>query len=359
MTAPTGHVGRRSRALALVAGQADALLVSDRTNVYYLSGFSGSAGSLLLTAAGAVLVTDGRYGEQAGRECPGVEVVLDRSPDGGALRRAVADGAHRVAVEADCLTWAAHTALSGAVGADRLVATRGLVEQVRRSKDDDEVELLATACRMTEEALGGVLEWIRPGHTERQIAVRLERAMVDLGADAPAFDSIVAAGVNSALPHHRPGAAALRAGDLLKIDCGARFRGYHADLTRMFVIGAEPDSRQSEVHAAVAAAAAAARALVAPGVAVTVVDAAARRELGEWEPRFTHGLGHGVGLQIHEAPLLAARSADTMVRADVLTVEPGVYEPGFGGVRIEDTLLVTDAGARCLTTMTRDLIRLA
>jgi Xaa-Pro dipeptidase len=249
--------------------------------------------------------------------------------------------------------------LAEAMGADRLVATRGLVEQLRRTKDDDEAGLIATACRMTQEALAGVLPWIRPGRTERQIAVRLERAMVDLGADRPAFDSIVAAGANSAVPHHQPGDAPLRAGDLLKIDCGARYRGYHADMTRTFVVGAEPDARQRDMHAAVAAAAAAGRALVAPGAAAAAVDAAARRELGEWEPRFTHGLGHGLGLQIHEAPLLAARSADTIGRADVLTVEPGVYEPGFGGVRIEDTLLVTDTGAQCLTTMARDLVRLA
>lgn len=363
MAPPGGDIPDFAVRRRTVLGRAEvqgaaALLVTDRVNVAYLSGFTGSHGCLLLTPAGASLVTDGRYVDQAARQCPDVTVLVERCSEVAAVRLACADALAPVALEAEHITLQQYGELVDVAGQSHLMATRGLVEKQRRAKDPYEIGCITEACRLIDAALAHVLPAIVPGATEKQIANALDRAVVDLGADAVGFETIVAAGANSAIPHHSPTSVRLQPGDLLKIDAGARFRGYHSDMTRTFVVGAEPSMRQRDVFAAVAAAAAAARDTVGPGTPVAAADAAARGELGGLADRFTHGLGHGVGLQIHEAPMLSARSADTMDPTDVLTIEPGVYLPGFGGVRIEDTLLVTETGSRCLTTTPRDLIRL-
>lgn len=358
MTEGPDHAARRRRGLAAAAAKgASSLLVSDPVDVFYLTGFTGSNGSTLLAPGESVLITDARYAEQAEQQCRDITVVIDRDTAGAALRRARDTAALPTAVAGDQVTINEYTTLTGIAGDANLLVTQGVIAGLRRCKDAYERRCIAEACRLVSAAVDALVATIAVGQTEREVAIRLERLMVDLGADAVGFDSIVAAGANSAVPHHAPTDAVLRRGDLLKIDAGARYRGYHSDMTRTFVVGAEPTPRQRELHSAVSAAAASARGLLAPAVPAKAPDAAARRELGGLGQYFTHGLGHGVGLQIHEAPLLAARSADTIGRADVLTVEPGVYLSGFGGVRIEDTLLVTETGARSLTTTQRELVR--
>ncbi len=354
------HAGRIARLRArLTEGPADTMLITDLINVRYLCGFTGSNGALLVLPDAAVLLTDGRYLEQAAGETTDVEIIDGRDGVTAGLRLADRRGADAVVIEAEAVNLAQFARMEP-VG-PTLVPESGIVEQLRRHKDAGELALLRRACQIIDDAIRALMPQIRPGLTEREIALTLDRTVCELGGDAPAFETIVASGPNSAIPHHSPTLREVRAGDLLKIDAGALVDGYHSDTTRTFVAGAEPTAEQLDLHAAVAAAAAAARATVAPGTTGRQADDAARAELirAGLGDRYPHGLGHGVGLRIHEAPMLGAVSTDTIESADVLTIEPGAYVPGFGGVRIEDTLAVTDAGSESLTTLARDLIRLA
>lgn len=363
MSSVTVRAARRADVLAAAPAEAEALLVSGLRNVRYLSGFSGSHGVLALIRTGSpgdaepvLLGTDGRYTVQCGMECPELPLVIDRSALAALVRRLTESGVRRIAVEADHLTMAQSTSLSADFPCE-LLPTSGLVEQRRTLKDSGEVEALRAACAASDAALGDLAPTIRVGMTEVEIARRLEWLMGEHGAEAPAFETIVAGGPNSAIPHHSPTLRPLQAGDFLKIDFGARVSGYHADMTRTFIVGAEPAAWQSDLHALVSAAQAAGRAVLRDGVELSDVDGASRgmierAGLGE---QFPHGLGHGVGLEIHEVPFLGARATGRLRSSMTVTVEPGVYLPGRGGVRIEDTLLVTDTGAAPLTTFPREL----
>jgi Xaa-Pro aminopeptidase len=359
---PTDERLRRSRLSGLAAAASvDAVLVTRLVNVRYLTGFTGSAGVLLLFVGGgdpvSVLATDGRYQDQAAEQCGDVGLLVTRSGPDDLLARAAERGAAAVGFEPEALSFAAHRRLSGGFPGT-LVGLDPLVERLRMVKDPAEVDRLRVACQISDAALAQILTQVRVGSTERRIAADLEAAMRLLGADGAAFESIVAGGPHSAIPHHEPTDRPLERGDLLKIDFGARVQGYHADQTRTFVVGAPPEGWQSEIHAAVLASQAAGVAALAPGVAASSVDAAARAVVSDagWGEHFTHGLGHGVGLEIHEAPFLGATSPDTLAAAVPVTVEPGVYLPGRGGVRIEDTLVVGTEAAEPLTTTPRDLL---
>jgi Xaa-Pro aminopeptidase len=353
------YAQRRNRAIAAAHDRgAGGLLVTDPTNLRYLTGFTGSNGCLVLGPATEVLVTDSRYQEQAAAQCPELEVQIARDSAAGAVRLGMARNISPLAVEADHLTLDRHRGLVEIAGPELLLATTGVVAELRRVKDTYEIAQLERAAELITLALDDVLPYILPGATERDIATRLERIMVDHGAEAPAFPTIVASGPNSAIPHHEPTDVRIRSGDLLKIDAGARINGYHSDMTRTFVVGEEPNPHQQELHDEVLAAADVGAAALGVGVSAQVPDEVARERLDGLARFFGHGLGHGVGLQIHEAPLLSSRSVDIIGPADVLTVEPGVYLPGYGGVRIEDTWLVTAAGSRRLTMAPRELVRL-
>lgn len=355
------HAERRDRVRALLAETGrDALLVTYLTNVRYLSGFTGSNGAVLVAreASGDRLVTDFRYITQAAAECAGLEVVVERDVAAGGTAHAVALGAVRVAFEAAHLTVAAHSSLVEAHRDLDLVPSTGVVEDLRREKDDAELALLAEACRISDAALADLLPQVRVGLTERQVARRLDALMLDHGAEAVSFETIVASGPNSAIPHHSPTDRALVAGDLLKIDFGAAYAGYHADETRTFVVGAEPEPWQRELHALVARAQQSGVDALAVGAELRDVDHAARSIIaaaGHAE-HFGHGLGHGVGLDIHEAPMIGYSAAGILGDRTPVTVEPGVYLPGRGGVRIEDTLVVRADGPVSLTTTTRELL---
>ena len=349
------HTQRRDTLKArLRAGGLDALLVSDLTNVRYLSGFTGSNGALLVFADDreAVLATDGRYRTQAAEQAPGLEIAIDRAVAHHLAWVAAGAGAGRLGFESHVVTVDGfdmlNAALRGRCAATELVRAAGTVEALREVKDAGEVALLRLACGAADAALTDLVErgGLRPGRTEREVARDLESLMFDHGAEAVSFETIVAAGPNSAIPHHRPTDAALAAGDFVKIDFGALVAGYHSDMTRTFVLGkaGKVADWQREIYQLVADAQRAGREALRAGAELREVDAAARDLIADagYGKHFSHGLGHGVGLQIHEAPGIGATSAGTLLAGSVVTVEPGVYLPGGGGVRIEDTLFVPD-----------------
>jgi len=334
-----------------------AALVTKLVNVRYLSGFTGSNAALLVAADGDDrLATDGRYTEQAAAESPDLRVVVARQCAVALVESMGTDGP--LAFEAQDVSVEAHDGLmASAPPSVELVRLGHLVEELRRVKDDDELALLREACAIGDRALAELLPWLRPGRTEREVGRRLEDLMLDHGGDGRAFDTIVATGPHSSIPHHQPTDRPLARGDLLKLDFGSLYRGYHADMTRTVVLG-EPADWQRDLYALVARSQAAGRAAVAVGAAESAVDRAAREvveEAGLGES-FPHGLGHGVGLEIHESPLLAASSTGTLALGIPLTIEPGVYLPGRGGVRIEDTVVVTAGEPELLTTTTKELL---
>ena len=349
--------GRRARAWANVVAavpEATALLVTSLINVRYLTGFTGSNGILLLAPDAVLLGTDGRYVTQAGTECPGLPLLIDRETL-PAVAHAAAQRGGPLAIEAEHLSVAGLRTLLETV--PDLRETSGLVEECRIVKDIDEMALIAEACRISDEALADVLPTIRAGETERAIARRLEAAMYARGADALSFETIVGGGPHSAIPHHTPTDRPLATGDLLVIDFGAERAGYHADETRTFVIGA-PADWQVDLHALVLAAQEAGRLAATAGADLVEVDWAARGviDAAGRGAEFGHGLGHGVGLQIHEAPFFSTRAKGMLLRGSPVTIEPGVYLPERGGVRIEDTVSVTEGACIPLTTTDRGLL---
>ncbi len=346
------------------------MLVTDLINVRYLSGFAGSNGALLVFAddRGAVLATDGRYRTQAAEQAPGVEIAIERAIGRHLAGRATDAGVHKLGFESNVVTVDGFDALSGEIdarkGGTELVRAAGTVEALREIKDAGEVALLRLACEAADAALTDLVArgGLRPGRTEREVARELEGLMFDHGADAISFETIVAAGPNSAIPHHRPTDAALAEGDFVKIDFGALVAGYHSDMTRTFVLG-KAAAWQLEIYQLVAEAQRAGREALRAGADLREVDGAARQLIVEagYGEQFGHGLGHGVGLQIHEAPGIGATSAGTLLAGSVVTVEPGVYLPGRGGVRIEDTLVVPDRAPtpELLTRFPKELAVLA
>ncbi len=365
-----GERRKRLRATAAERGL-DAVLVTELLNVRYLTGFTGSNGALLLRADGAdVFGTDGRYTTQAGTQVPDVELLIDRGTVAALAREAVRRGAGRIGYESHHLTVDGLRALESVLAdaaaggtVPELTSVRRAVEALRAVKDDDEVDALRRACAVADAALAELAAEgaLRPGRTELQVGRELDARMLTMGAEAPSFETIVATGANSAIPHHRPDTTELRAGDLLKLDFGATVDGYHSDMTRTVVLGGaggEPADWQREVYELVASAQAAGRAALAVGADVVAVDAAARDVIaaaGHAE-HFPHGLGHGVGLEIHEAPGIGQLGAGRLAAGMAVTVEPGVSLPGHGGVRIEDTLIVTDDAPELLTLTSKELL---
>jgi Xaa-Pro aminopeptidase len=362
---PHMHAERRQRAQLKIAELgADAALITSLPNVRYLTGMVSSNAALLLPADGpAVLATDSRYEGAARRDCADLDLVVDRVIEAALATLAASRGVAVLAFEAQEMTVERHHDLASLADGPALLVPAGrMIEELRMVKDEAEIALLARACAITSEAFEAVLPQITAGRTERELATALERAMVDLGAEALAFDTIVASGPNGAIPHHVPGARAFAAGDLITVDCGARYAGYHADMTRTVALG-EPAGWQREIYEIVATAQWAGVEAATAGADVLTVDAASRDLIAAagHDDHFGHGLGHGVGLEVHEAPIIGYGRTGTLMDRVPVTVEPGIYLPGRGGVRIEDTLVVRDgpgaAGShQMLTTTTRDLL---
>jgi Xaa-Pro aminopeptidase len=359
---PEIHAARRSRAQQKIAALgADAALVTSPANVRYLTGLASSNAAVLLPADGpGVLATDSRYTGAAGRDCPDLELLIERVIEPALATLAGGRGVRRLAFEAQDLTVERFDALAGLSGAPELVRLGHAVEELRMVKDETEIALLRRACAITDAAFADLLALIAPGRTERELAIALERAMTDHGADGLAFDTIVASGPNGAIPHHVPGDRRIQPGDLITIDCGAKSGGYHADMTRTVAVG-EPDSWQREIYDLVAAAQLAGVEAARPGTDVEALDAVARDliEGAGYGAYFQHGLGHGVGLEVHEAPIIGYGRTGTLMDRVPVTIEPGIYLPGEGGVRIEDTLVVSAgaaAAAEILTMTTKELL---
>jgi Xaa-Pro aminopeptidase len=356
---PNPYAERRRRLAALLEeARLPALAVSHLPNIRYLTGFSGSNGVLLAGPGNPVLFTDPRYDIQA-REETGLDVRVLRGPLWPEVAKTVARrklGA--VAVESDRVshqTWLEFTkALDGSA---RLKAQCGLVEGLRSVKSEAEIEAIRLSARCAMTAFERAIKRVKPGVREREIAAELDYQMRKAGAEGPAFETIVAAGPRSALPHARPGGERVGTGQLLLVDMGACREGYASDLTRMLHLG-EPGARARELHAAVLAAQLAGLEAVRDGVACSAVDGAARRSLRrhKLDEAFTHSTGHGLGLEIHEGPRLGQKSTEHLAAGMVVTIEPGAYVEGFGGVRIEDTVVVRAGGAEILTTLGKELL---
>ena len=358
--APMDVAGRVERLRAKLAGAGcDSLLVTKLVNIRYLTGFTGSAALLLVGPDDLLFVSDGRYGDQAGEQLAAAGVDARIEISGTEQRRIVAgaaEGVTRIGLEADAVTWAAQRTYAEEWFPDaELVPTEGLVDELRLVKDDGEASRIAAAAAVADAAFAQVRPRLGDGPTEADFALDLDTAIRRLGADGNSFETIVASGPNGAMPHHRPGPRRITEGDLVVLDFGAVVDGYCSDMTRTVMVGA-PTAEQQRMLDVVATAQQAGVDAVAAGVDCKVVDGACRAVIAEagWGEAFVHGTGHGVGLEIHEAPRVANSSDATLAAGHVVTVEPGVYLSGIGGVRIEDTVVVTTDGCRVVTAAPKD-----
>jgi Xaa-Pro aminopeptidase len=361
--APSVHAARLARLRERVDRTgAAALLVTNPKDVGYLTGFLNGDSYLLVPAAARVrpvMISDFRFEEELEPVRALAQVVIRTGPMIDAVARVVRETVGKpagLAVQGEHLTLALRAALVEKLGAE-VLETGGLVSGLRVIKDQAEIELITKAVRIQEKALEDVLDDIAPGMTELEVAGRLEAAMKARGSSEPGFQSIIAAGAHGSLPHYRPGPTKLAANKTVLIDWGAVFKGYHSDMTRVVSLGKWP-AKIREIYAIVLEAQEAAAAALAPGKSTAQIDGVARGiiERAGYGPRFGHGLGHGLGLDGHEEPRLTHMLApSTLAPGMVVTVEPGIYLPGVGGVRIEDDYVVTPSGAKRLNTLPKTL----
>lgn len=334
--------------------------MSNPADVGYLTGFLGGDSLLIVPVSGRakpILISDGRYEQELLASVPWARLVLRTGSFAAALGEVFAStGVQRCGVQSETMTLAQRADNAKVVGARRLVGTRGVVGSLRLRKDASELTLIRKAIRIQERALLAVLDTIEPGQSELSIAARLEAAMKEGGSSGVGFDTSVAVGPNSALPHYRPGRSRTRAGATLLIDWGATWQGYRGDMTRTFTLGRWSNTMR-EIYDIVLEAHERAAAGLAPGRTNHEIDAIARDWIADhgYGQQFGHGLGHGMGMDVHENPRLNPRNVRTVLEpGHVVTIEPGIYLPGVGGVRIEDDYVVTERGSRNLCSMPRD-----
>ena len=352
--------GRADRIRAAAAdGGCDGLLVTNLVNVRYLTGFTGSAGMAWLGPDEVVLITDRRYSEQSEAETSqaSVDVRIEITNDAPKeILAAAASGVGRIGLEAASVSWADQRKYAGWFDAAELVPTTGVVERCRQFKDDGEIQRMAAAAAIADAALAEIRPMLADGPTEQEVALALDTAFRRLGAETSAFTTIVAGGPNAALPHIRPTDRPIAPGELVIMDMGAVVDGYRSDMTRTMAVG-EPDPEAQRVFETVREAQHLGVEQVAPGAPISDVDKACRNHIDAagWADAFVHGTGHGVGLDIHEQPWVRATATEPLEVGQVITVEPGVYLPGFCGARVEDTVVVTDSGPRRLTQSPKTL----
>ncbi|WP_276673328.1 M24 family metallopeptidase [Selenomonas artemidis] len=337
----------------------DAVLVTKEVNLHYFSGFRGDSTVLIVTADHLTLVTDSRYTEQAAEEASAFEVV---EQTGGLYQKAAAllkeYRVKTVGFEGNVLTYSAYMQLKELL-AGIVFETALNLDVLRQVKDADEIACIRRACEIADAAFAHIVTYIRPGMTERAVAAEMEDYMRRMGSERPAFRTILASGVRGSLPHGTATDKEIALGELVTMDFGAVYRGYHSDITRTICIG-HADERQKECYDAVLAAQKTALAAIRPGVTGVAVDEAARNILRKYNLNqyFGHGLGHSLGLEIHEEPRLSKFGKDTMRTNMLITDEPGVYIPGWGGIRIEDTVLVTETAGEPLTHAPKEFIEM-
>jgi Xaa-Pro aminopeptidase len=334
----------------------DGILITNLENVHYLSGFTGSDAALLITENKGYFLTDSRYTTQAREEVSGFEVVQYKKKIEG-LSNLMNDLELRgIGFEGQDLTYQAHKEFAEKVSGGEFIPINERVKNIRTVKGNGEIALIKKAIDIASKSLRENVWRITPGNHEREVALELEFSMRRNGADNIAFDTIVVSGDRSALPHGKPSEKKIHNGDFVIIDFGARYGGYYSDETRTFFCG-KPNRRQKEVYQIVKDAHDKAISSVRPGMKATEVDAVARgwiKDAGYGE-YFGHGTGHGVGLAVHENPVIGYESEDVVEEGMVFTIEPGIYIPGWGGVRIEDMVLVTENGCEVLTDMSKEI----
>ena len=351
------HEARRQRLTSRLHDlEAGAFLVTRPPNVRYLTGFTGSNGQLVLAPTGGIFLTDGRYVEQARHEVPDLrreKYSAEFAPRVSQVCREL--GTDRLAFEASGVSYKLYSDLA-ATGLS-LVPTNDEIERLRRVKDDEELAAIEAGQAIADQAFEAIVGKLSEGVTEREIALELDTSMRRLGADDLAFPTILAFGESSAEPHHSPSSRPLARGDVVKLDFGCVIGGYHSDMTRTLSFG-DPPARLREVYEIVRRAQQLGVDSARPGMAAGELDGLVRdviKDAGYGE-HFGHGLGHGVGLEIHEAPWLLAGGKDVLEPGAVVTVEPGVYLEGVGGVRIEDMVAVLAEGCRALPSTTKELL---
>jgi Xaa-Pro aminopeptidase len=341
----------------------DGLLLTSLTNIRYLTGFTGSAGLAFVLPDELLFVTDGRYELQSADQLAAAGLEARFAIGGLAAQQeaisSAGKGVGRIGLEAGSITWARQRAMAADWFPDaELVPTEGLVETLRRVKDAGEISRIREAARIADAALAEVAPLLLDGISEADFALSLDFAMRRLGAADVSFESIVAGGPNGAKPHARPSSRPIGPGELVVLDFGALVDGYHSDMTRTLSVGEPASGDLVRAWGVVAESQRAGVAAVRAGVACADIDSACREVIAAagWADAFVHGTGHGVGLDIHEAPAVGATSTDTLEAGHVVTVEPGVYLPEHGGVRIEDTVVVTETGCELLTHAPKDLV---
>jgi Xaa-Pro aminopeptidase len=337
----------------------DAIVVNKPENRFYLSGFTGSAGVLLVTTAKAYLITDFRYVEQATAQAPHFEVLRPETTNLALIAKLLEqEKVQRLGFEGNYLTVDEHAAYKDGLGQRELISVSGLVERLRLIKDEAELQIMRRAAAIADEAWAQLIPLIKPGVVERDLAVELEYRMKKLGADDLAFDIIVASGVRSSLPHGRASEKVVQAGDLVTFDFGAVYKGYCSDMTRTVMVG-EPSAKQREIYEIVLEAQKRGVAACKAGMTGKELDEVCRSYIRTkgYAEAFGHGTGHGVGIYIHEGPAVSVRGEkDILQPGMVVTIEPGIYLPGWGGVRIEDMVLVTESGCESFSKSPKELL---
>ncbi len=341
----------------LESGSLDALLLAGSVNRRYASGFTGSAGAVMISRENAWLITDFRYTQQASVQCPGFTIVTLKSEE--KLHDWVSEhGCHRIGFEADTWTIDAFEPYKS-LSETQWIPIQNDLMKLRVVKEAEEIESVEKAAAIADHGFQHILKFIRPGITENEVALELEFFMRKAGASGLSFDSIVASGERSSMPHGVASDKVLHDGDLLTLDFGCVVDGYCSDMTRTLVVG-KASLEQKKIYDIVLQAQLASLEMVKVGVRCSEVDQAGRSiiDAAGYGPQFGHGTGHGVGLEIHEYPRVAASSETPLSAGMIITIEPGIYLPGFGGVRIEDLIVVTETGYRLLSSSPKHLIEL-
>ncbi|ABB14332.1 M24 family metallopeptidase [Carboxydothermus hydrogenoformans] len=336
----------------------NAYFITKRENVRYIAGFTGSSGAVLITPEKNYFITDFRYVEQATKQCPGF--IIEKHED--TIYSRVAELLKGLKIdtlyfEGDALSFKDYRELSEKASGVNLVSLPEIVDELREIKDKGEVEVIKKACAIADAAFNHLLKKLTPGMSEKEVAWELEKFMREAGAEDIAFETIVASGERGALPHGVASEKKIVSGEMVTLDFGAKYQGYHSDITRTVAIG-EPSEKMLEIYDVVLEAQEAALQAVRPGALAVDVDRVARDIIAKagYAEYFGHGLGHGVGLNIHEGPRLSPKGKAVLQPGMVVTIEPGIYLPGSGGVRIEDTVLVTESGFEVLTRSPKNLI---
>lgn len=334
----------------------DALLITSSANRTYLSGFTGSSGYVLITITQAVLFTDSRYVTQAGEQVAHMDIIEHEPKAIRTIAKALVDcGIQRLGFESAHVTYADYQAYANELNGIDLVPAVDMVEQLRMIKDEWELAILKEAAELADQTFSYILGVIKPGMKEREVALELETYMRKAGATGPSFETIVASGERSALPHGVASDKVIQSGEFVKLDFGAYYKGYCSDITRTVMVG-KPTKKHKEIYEIVLEAQVHALEQIRPGMTGSEADALTRDiiKMYGYNDYFGHGTGHGIGLEIHEAPRLSQNSNTCLQTGMTVTVEPGIYLPGFGGVRIEDDIVITENGIERLTVSSKD-----